>query len=230
MGVIDFDLIVIVWLRIFEALLVLVCLVTGQWIRDEARTAGWSLATCRALTASAWAIALGSAGGFVSHTLWLEIGGLLAVAVTFLASGKITAAIAEHPTSRRMGSGPGDRFPAAGGKARADRSAMLRAINRWLGLATGVVLGGSAFFARSLPLGADIVLLGWLAARRPIPVVWISLLGVAAGLVGGGLVTVDPAPVTIALLAVAIVCLGLVLRRLALGSADANPDLPSSGL
>ena len=222
MDVVDFNLIGILWLRILEVLLVLICLVTGRWISDEARDAGWPLPACRAVTAISWVVALGSVGGFVSHTVWLEIGGLAAVAITFLSSGLMTKTISERPVSRITGSERGVDHPATRGETRSDSALTSRKADRWLAFASGAVLGGSAFFGRSLPLGADIVLLGWLASRRPIPVVWISLLGVAVGLVVGGLVTIDPAPLTIGLLAVGFALLAVILRR----EARANPALP----
>ena len=220
MDFIDFDLIAIVGVRIYDVLLVLMCLITGQWIREEARIAGWTLLTRRVVTAIAWALALSSVGGFVSDTLWLELAALLAVLATFFASGAIITAIAEHPIVRPTGH-PG---AAAEGEMTSERAQQIRVAGRLMAFAAGVVLGGSAFFGRSLPLGADIVLLGWLASRRPIPAVWISLLGVAVGLVGGGLVTIDPAPVTIGLLAAGVAVLALILRRGAEG-ADANRAL-----
>jgi hypothetical protein len=226
--VIDFELVGIAWLRIFEALLVVVCLATGQWIRQEARDAGWSLARCRAITAITWLIALVSVGGFVWNALSLEIGGLLAILFTFLASGPMAKAIAEHPSSRRVGLEPGGGLPATGGQSTSNGAPVSGAVDRWLALVAGVVLGGSAFYGRSVLLGADILILGWLASRRPIPVVWTSLLGVAAGIVGGGLVTVDPARVTIAVLAMGILCLAWVLRRVARG-ADGPATLPTAG-
>ncbi len=227
MNGLDLELIGIVLVRIFEALLVMVSLTTGRWIRDDIRDTGWSLAGCRAVTAIAWIIALVSTGGFVSNTLWLEIGGLLAVLITFLASGLITEAIAEHPAARGMGSEPGGRLPATGGETTSDGASLIGSVDRLPALFAGVVLGGLAFFGRSLPLGADIVLLGWLAARHPVPVVWISLVGIAAGLVVGGLLTADQAPVTIAAMTVGILCLAVGLRRLA-HRPDATPALPTA--
>jgi hypothetical protein len=226
-NVLDLELIGIVFSRVYTALLVLVCLSTGQWIRDEARDAGWPLAWCSVITAGAWAIALGLVAGYVTHTIWLEIGALLTFLIAFLASGVIGSAIAEHPPARTAESGQRGSAPTSGRATRPDHVARIEKVDRWLGLVAGVLLGGSAFYGRSALLGAGILVLGWLASRRPIPVVWMSLLGVAAGLVGGGLVTVDPAPVTIAVPAIGFLWLALVLRRLARG-ADALATLPTA--
>ena len=226
-GVIDLELIGIVWIRIFEAFLVMVCLVTAQSIREAASDAGWSLVSRRTMTASAWVIAVGSVGGFASKTLWLEISALWAVLITFLASGLIVEAIEEHPVRQGMSVEPSGTHKGTGMEAGSGGPPMIRGADSWLALVAGAVLGGSAFYGRSVLLGTDIILLGWLASRRPIPVVWTSLFGVAAGLVGGGLVTLDRAPVTIAVLAIGILWFALVLRRMARG-AEARAIRPTA--
>lgn len=106
MAILDVDLVGIVWIRIFEALLVFVALVTGGWIRAEASSAGWPARACRVITAIAWAVSIGSVAGFVSRTLWLEIGALLVVLVCFLTSGLIIAAIGEHPVAKERSRNP----------------------------------------------------------------------------------------------------------------------------
>jgi len=222
MAILDVDLVGIVWIRIFEALLIFVALVTGGWIRAEASSAGWPVRACRVITAIAWAVSIGSVAGFVSRTLWLEIGALLVVLVCFLTSGLIIAAIGEHPVGRRVFTEPDGVHP-TGGEIGERRVSAVQEAGSWLAFGAGVVVGGSAFFGRSILIGADLFLVGWLASRRPIPVVWISFVGIAVGLVVGGLITADQAPITIALLTIGVVCSALILRRLASGPARSQP-------
>ena len=94
-------------------------------------------------------------------------------------------------------------------------------------MVSGGVLGASVFFGRSPFLALPMILLGWLATWGAQRVVWLALVGSAAGLAVGALYLVidgrklSPGPwlATVAAIAVVALLLAWQLERSAVASS-----------
>jgi hypothetical protein len=99
---------------------------------------------------------------------------------------------------------------------------------RWLAFLGGAMLGASTFFGRSPVLAVPLVAFGWIATWETTRVVWIALVGSAAGLaMGSAFVVLEgggslPSPwiATIAVIEIAVLLAAWILARSVASAAD----------